>query len=243
MTSQLLATVSAITTSIQSASNKTDLFHALNASSRALGFDLFTLSCHRADGRAMILDATFTTVDKGFLSDYDHFDWFEDDPMAARIVDGVAPFSWNSVHDRHAEIRKQSYLDFLQAGQLATGIMVPLAHRPGTVSMLGMISLSDRQYDSEDIIAAMVVGNAAMAQAEMLGLCPEVSTDEAFGIRQLSPVQTEILKWVAEGKSNIDIATILNMNSRTVRYHIDEVLRKLGVATRLQAVAMIAAVK
>lgn len=243
MTIQLLETLTGVTACIQAASNRAELFHALEFACQALGFDLFTLSCHKPDGRAMILDATFTTVSEEFLSDYDRFGWFEDDAMAARIVAGAAPFKWDSLHDRPPEIRNRSYLDFLRAGRLSTGVMVPLAHRPGKVSMLGMISLSDRHYDSRDILATMMVGNAAMAQAEMLGLCPDVSSDEATGIRQLSPVQTEILKWVAEGKSNLDIATIINMNSRTVRYHIDEVRRKLGVATRLQAVAIIASGK
>lgn len=217
-----------------------DLFQALDAGCRDLNFDLFTLSCHKADGRTMILDATFTTVSDTFLSDYDRFGWFDDDAMAARIVNGTAPFAWDSLRDRQPEIRKQSYLDFLNASQLATGVMVPLGHRPGTVSMIGMISLTDRPQDSRSILASMIVGNAAIAKAEMLGLCPEISSDEAIGVRLLSPVQSEILKWVAEGKSNLDIATIMDLNVRTVRYHVGEVLRKLGVATRQQAVAIAA---
>jgi LuxR family transcriptional regulator len=87
-------------------------------------------------------------------------------------------------------------------------------------------------------LAAKALGTAAMGKAEILGLCPEVSVDEALAMRSLSPLQQEILNWIAEGKSNLDIATIMNLGERAVRYHVPEILRKLGVATRMQAAAI-----
>lgn len=227
-----------ISTALYKADSRESLFEALNAGCLALGFDLFTLSCHKASGREMILDATFTTVSPGFLGDYDRFGWYDDDAMAARIVAGEGPFAWNSARDRYAEIRKQSYVDFLQASQLASGVMVPLSHRPGTVSMMGMISLRERSYDQNLISAVTIIANAAMAKAEMLGLCPEISVDRAHAIRALSERQIEVLKWIAEGKSNPSIAAIMGLNSRAVRFHVSEILRKLGIASRSQAVAI-----
>jgi LuxR family transcriptional regulator len=51
----------------------------------------------------------------------------------------------------------------------------------------------------------------------------------------LTDKQIEIVKWIREGKSNTDIATIMNLPVRTIRYHVSEIIRKLGVATRAQA--------
>lgn len=234
----ILGQLAAISTALYDADSRETLFQALNTGCSALGFDLFTLSCHKASGREMILDATFTTVSPDFLSDYDRFGWYEDDAMAARIVAGEGPFAWNSARDRYAELRKQSYVDFLQASQLASGVMVPLSHRPGTVSMMGMISLRERSYDQGLISAVTIMANAAMAKAEMLGLCPEVSVDRAHAIRALSERQIEVLKWIAEGKSNPAIAAIMGLNGRAVRFHVSEILRKLGIASRSQAVAI-----
>lgn len=185
----------------------------------------------------MILDPTFTTVNSGFLADYDRFDWHTDDAMAARIVAGEGPFAWDSARDRYPEIRKQSYVDFLQASQLCSGVMVPLSHRPGTVSMMGVIGLEARSYAPDQVAAVTIMANAAMAKAETLGLCPEISADEAHALQALSHRQREILKWIAAGKSNTAIAEIMGLNDRGVRFHVSEVLRKLGVATRSQAAA------
>jgi LuxR family transcriptional regulator len=86
--------------------------------------------------------------------------------------------------------------------------------------------------------AANVIGNAALAKAEMLGLCDAISADEAAAARSLSQAQSEILNWIAEGKSNTDIGTIMDMSERTVRYHVSVILQKLGVASRAQAAAI-----
>lgn len=51
----------------------------------------------------------------------------------------------------------------------------------------------------------------------------------------LTDREIEALTWVARGKSSTDIAVLLNVSERTVNFHINNVIRKLGVATRVQA--------
>ncbi len=51
----------------------------------------------------------------------------------------------------------------------------------------------------------------------------------------LTDREIEALTWVARGKSSADIGVILGVSERTVNFHIDNVIRKTGVATRVQA--------
>lgn len=44
--------------------------------------------------------------------------------------------------------------------------------------------------------------------------------------------EAEVLYWIAQGKSNPDIATILGANVRTVHKHVEHIFQKLGVETR-----------
>ena len=53
----------------------------------------------------------------------------------------------------------------------------------------------------------------------------------------LSPRQRECLYWTAQGKSSSDIGAILRISARTVDFHILECCGRLGVRTRVQAVA------
>ena len=60
-----------------------------------------------------------------------------------------------------------------------------------------------------------------------------------------TPVQThgltkreaEVLRWLAAGKSNKDIGTILAISPRTVEKHVEQIYQRLGVETRTAAVA------
>ncbi len=53
---------------------------------------------------------------------------------------------------------------------------------------------------------------------------------------ELTKREAEVLTWAAQGKSSVDIAAILNMSDRTVEFHIKNIMNKLRVVTRVQAV-------
>ena len=48
--------------------------------------------------------------------------------------------------------------------------------------------------------------------------------------------EAEVLSWAARGKTSQDIASILGVGERTVDFHVENAMRKLGVSTRIQAV-------
>jgi len=50
--------------------------------------------------------------------------------------------------------------------------------------------------------------------------------------------EAEVLSWVAEGKTNSEIAIILGLSVATVRHHVERILQKLGVETRTAAAAL-----
>jgi DNA-binding NarL/FixJ family response regulator len=54
----------------------------------------------------------------------------------------------------------------------------------------------------------------------------------------LTPRETEVLSWIAKGKTNRDIAEILGMSHRTVNKHLEHIFEKLGVETRSAATAI-----
>ncbi len=52
---------------------------------------------------------------------------------------------------------------------------------------------------------------------------------------RLGEREVETLTWAARGKTFEEIGTILSLSKRTVEYHLENARRKLGVATRTQA--------
>jgi DNA-binding NarL/FixJ family response regulator len=64
---------------------------------------------------------------------------------------------------------------------------------------------------------------------------PDFSSAEPLVKLGLTPRAAETLLWLAQGKTNSDIATILEITESTVKKHVQEIFEKLGVETRSAA--------
>ncbi len=58
----------------------------------------------------------------------------------------------------------------------------------------------------------------------------------AAGNLRVSGRESQVLRLVAAGKSDWEIGQILKISEKTVNFHVENAKRKLGGATRIQAV-------
>ncbi len=56
--------------------------------------------------------------------------------------------------------------------------------------------------------------------------------------QSLTPRETEVMTWLKNGKTNWEIAVILGITERTVKFHITNIMSKLNASTRSHAVAL-----
>lgn len=87
-----------------------------------------------------------------------------------------------------------------------------------------------------DLLAAIESRFARAAQQTTNEFKPDFSSAEPL-VQQLglTPRVAEVLLWVAQGKTNPEIASILGISESTVKKHMIEVLEALGVETRTAA--------
>jgi DNA-binding response OmpR family regulator len=76
-----------------------------------------------------------------------------------------------------------------------------------------------------DVLAALIT--ARLARVARNAVWPK-----RVGLRER---EVETLTWAARGKTFGEIGTILGLSKRTVEFHLENARRKLGVATRTQA--------
>lgn len=61
-----------------------------------------------------------------------------------------------------------------------------------------------------------------------------------FKLFGLTDREADVLIWVAQGKTNAEVAEILSVSTRTVQKHLEHIFKKLGVETRLAAARLLA---
>jgi DNA-binding CsgD family transcriptional regulator len=100
--------------------------------------------------------------------------------------------------------------------------------RPWTLSRDGrqlVATLQGRTADDDWLVVLRELNDAHTVQALV----------HAFG---LTLRESEVLYWVAKGKTNRDIGDILGASPATVKKHLERILAKLGVETRTAAAAL-----
>jgi two-component system nitrate/nitrite response regulator NarL len=69
------------------------------------------------------------------------------------------------------------------------------------------------------------------------------SSDAARALESLSARERQTLELIARGDSNKEIARALGIAEATVKIHVQHILRKLGLASRVQAATLLASLK
>lgn len=96
-----------------------------------------------------------------------------------------------------------------------------------------------RSYILKGTAAAEIVATLrAVAGGEVrLPAGVAAGLDRALAAPALTPRGRDVLRLIAGGRSNKEIAGELAISERTVKYHVGEVLSRLGVHNRAEAVA------
>jgi DNA-binding NarL/FixJ family response regulator len=98
---------------------------------------------------------------------------------------------------------------------------------------------AERLFDAVRVVAA---GDALLAPAVTRRLIAEFARlrprpgGVAIPLGALTPRETDVLRLIAEGLSNTEIADRLVVSEETVKTHVSRVLAKLGLRDRTQAV-------
>lgn len=112
-----------------------------------------------------------------------------------------------------------------------------LIQRALEAGVLGYLLKNVGSSELAAAIRAAHAGKATLAPEATLALMQRATRPPAPG-HNLSPRELEVLKLMAKGLTNRQIADALVVSSSTADFHVSNVLGKLGVASRTEAVAL-----
>jgi LuxR family transcriptional regulator, quorum-sensing system regulator SolR len=160
--------------------------------------------------------------------------YFEIDPVVLHTRNSPLPTMW---HDQALHTsNSREFWEEAQALGLRDGMSFAVH---GQLGVTGILSLArDKEIEIPAAEMAALIGRAqmfasmlhhAVVRIELPKLLPERSI-------AMTPRERECLKWSADGKTAWEIGQILNITERTVVFHMNNVIQKLGASNKTQAI-------
>jgi DNA-binding CsgD family transcriptional regulator len=117
--------------------------------------------------------------------------------------------------------------------------VVPMGGRAAGLSLNRDDSFSARDKLLVELIQPHIARAYFNAQVLSAARQPKSAEPDFLAWRRLGLTrrECEVLRWVAEGKRDGEIAVVLDLSCRTVNHHVGNIMRKLHVETRTTAVA------
>ncbi|MBL9098676.1 MAG: autoinducer binding domain-containing protein [Alphaproteobacteria bacterium] len=157
---------------------------------------------------------------------------YEDYPLVKRGLETEFPFLVSELtgapEHKGAPWTEKLLAEVVKRGE---GLVIPVWRNR---EPLGGFNLGGDNPDLSGLARALlqVVCHAALERALELRQGKGSSAGTALSVRE-----TQCLRHVAIGQSDADIGKLLGISPRTVRFHVDSAKAKLGVSTRVQAIA------
>jgi DNA-binding CsgD family transcriptional regulator len=151
------------------------------------------------------------------------------------MLRSTEPLFWSDLPTRRRlQPEEVRVLSEARAFGLNEGLMTPLHHVDGSISAVLMMGerMASEAPDTRAALHLLSIYYGSLARK----LHQSTGAAEPHKAK-LSGRQLECLRWAREGKSSYVIGQILSLSARTVDEHFASACKKLGVHTRMQAVA------
>jgi len=163
-----------------------------------------------------------------------------DDPAVVRLFETTEPYTTAETYDLSAMNRREKLNHaMMQRFGLHHDLFVPL-HTPTRYQVLYTFAIGKgddvrRRFEGNRQAFTDLAWLVAASIADHIGFSRLENRDLVLSIRE-----QECLTLLARGYTNREIGQEIGVSERTAKFHVDNVMKKLGATTRAQAVAVAA---
>jgi LuxR family quorum sensing-dependent transcriptional regulator len=221
---------------IAGAADVKELLPIVERQVKELGFERFNYR----------LPAGVSGARRGFFAGNYPVDWIErylaanheaDDVILQSLARTILPFNWTDITNGRVTDAQRRVLNEASEFKLLSGAAVPI---PGPGSARGQFvvgsSMAPAEFEKLFAVRRSELHLVAIYTHERaIGL---VETDDQRLRVRLTARETEVLKWVARGKTAWEIGGILSLAEATVKEHVQNICRKFGVKTKIHATSL-----
>lgn len=228
--------VEAFIAKMDSAQNLDDIFKALLARIQELEFERFSYWLIWPP-EGPIKPLCLTNYPDEWAQHYHDEGYIADDYVGRFSAKSVIPFLWQELISRISLTKRQRlvFMECADAGMSAGGT-IPV-HGPGSAKATFSVTGAMKDEEFKKLFAdrrheVQLIATYAHEKILSLNLHKPLA-----GMVSLTPRETEILTWIARGKSRWETGIILNIKEDTVRVHLEKVRDKLEASNTTNAIA------
>ncbi|AJK49065.1 quorum sensing LuxR family sensor regulator [Burkholderia plantarii] len=213
------------------AENEQQLFQQISAYSKRLGFEYCCYGIRVPQPGSQPVVEIFDTYPPGWMAHYQARNYIEIDPT---VRDGAASpnmIIWPDVDTAEEPSLWRDARDF----GMSVGVAQSSWAARGVFGLLTIARRSDRLTPAEINSLTLQANWLANLSHSLMGkfLVPKLSPAASI---TLTRREREVLSWTSEGRTASEIGDLLNISERTVTFHVNNILAKLGATNKVQAV-------
>lgn len=214
-----------IAQALSSTSDADSLLATAGDAARSLGYDFFAYGIRMPLPLSRPQTLMINNYPPRWQQRYAEQSYLEIDPTVAHAMRSTAPLQWSE--DVFASARH--LWEDAQGHGLHVGWAQAAVNASGAVGMLTLArsgeSISGDELQANGLrmhwLVHAVHENAARVLAPQLQQLP-----------QLTERECDVLRWTADGKTSSEIGDILGVSERTVNFHINNCMDKLGAVNK-----------
>jgi LuxR family transcriptional regulator, quorum-sensing system regulator CviR len=161
--------------------------------------------------------------------------YFEVDPVFKTALREPGTQHWETTYQNTCSDKQREFMaeakEFGLTDGITTGSMDPACGVGTFCSFASAERVDAKRY------VPLVEYFGYHVHLALLRTAPKSSQPVAPCVKELSLREMTILNWVKNGKTNWEIAKIVGVTERTVRFHVESIFSKLDVTSRSHAVA------
>jgi LuxR family transcriptional regulator, quorum-sensing system regulator SolR len=213
------------------AHNQTELFAVLSGTAKQLGFDYCAYGMRAPVPINNPKVSIFSNYSQEWQATYAQEGFVRIDPTVRHGMRSSLPLVWTDELFAAAP----EFWEAASAHGLNIGWAQSCVDSAGNRGMLTLarsaegFSETELSLKTEKMSWLAQIAHSAMARLTTEQLAPRM------GHTPLTTRELEVLRWTADGKTSGEVGDILNITERTVNFHINQCIEKLGVNNKLSA--------
>lgn len=213
-----------------------DINKTLHWLQELLEFDS-AIVCHarKHKGRTTIVHYVNHSYDQEWIDVYAQREYYTIDPVIQSGLKQNRVYTWDQVYHEFPSEQASEFIQAANDHHLTSGISA------STLMQSNRLETNTTLCSISGIDSPRLNANAAYILHAVTPVFAEIMLT-AEAPRQpppsLTPKERSVLGWASEGKTVWEISKILSVSESTIKFHLQNMYKKLGVSNRAQAIAI-----